>query len=271
MNKVLILLIITFSMLTAEKSIADKLDNVLAVNKVRCGIVLDFPPMGFIDNKGTAVGMDVDMCKDLAKAMGIEYEIIGVTWAERIPAIVSNKVDIAIASSSDTLERAQFVGFTIPYMKFRYQALLSKDTTVNSWGDMKNLHIGASVGTTYESLFLDYKKAYWKDSIGLYSSLKSENATLEAISKGEVESIILSDTAVRHAVNSGKWNGVKAGPIAPFGEDIVGMMTLRKEYGWIRYLNLFINRQARSGRYQELYQKWIGGKAPDTTTPDIYY
>jgi len=46
--------------------------------------------------------------------MNIEYEVIGLTWAERIPSLISGKVDVAIASSSDTLERAQTVGFTIP-------------------------------------------------------------------------------------------------------------------------------------------------------------
>jgi polar amino acid transport system substrate-binding protein len=49
------------------------------------------------------------------------------------------------------------------------------------------------------------------------------------------------------------------------------MMTKRQEYGWINYLNIFINRQVRSGRYQEIYTKYVGGTAPDLTSVGVYY
>ena len=37
------------------------------------------------------------------------------------------------------------------------------------------------------------------------------------------------------------------------------------------YLNLFVNQQVRTGRYQELYGKWVGGgEAPDLTVKGVY-
>jgi polar amino acid transport system substrate-binding protein len=261
----------SFGLLASGNVAADKLDDVLSKGKVRCGVVLDFPPMGFRDSNNEAVGMDVDMCADLAKAMNIEYEIVGLTWAERIPSLISGKVDVAIASSSDTLERAQTVGFTIPYMLFQFQALLSEKAEASSWEDLKDLKVGAAIGTTYESSFLDYKKENWEGSKGKYSSFQSENESFLAVSQGQVDAVIVTDTAAANVLASGKFKGIKSGPVAPFGADIVGMMTLRKQYGWINYLNLFINRQVRTGRFQELYGKWIGGTAPDMTVPGTYY
>ena len=38
----------------------------------------------------------------------------------------------------------------------------------------------------------------------------------------------------------------------------------------LNYLDLFINQQVRTGRYQELYEKWVGGDAPDLTVPKAY-
>jgi polar amino acid transport system substrate-binding protein len=217
--------------------------------------------------------MDVDMCADLAKAMKIEHKVVGLTWAERIPSLVSGKIDVAIASSSDTLERAQTVGFTIPYMKFQFQALVSKKNAgaIKTWEDLKDKNVAAAVGTTYESEFLKYKKENWKDSKGKYTSFQSENESFFAVANNVVDAVIVTDTAAANAISSGKFEGVTLGPVAPFGADIVGMMTLRKEYGLIRYLNLFINRQVRSGRFQELYGKWIGGQAPNMTVPGTYY
>ncbi|MGH1486581.1 MAG: transporter substrate-binding domain-containing protein [Cellvibrionaceae bacterium] len=260
-------------LMAAGQATADKLDDVLSKGVIRCGIVLDFPPMGFRDGDNNPVGMDVDMCVDLAKGMKIKHKIVGLTWAERIPSLVSGKIDVAIASSSDTLERAQTVGFTIPYMKFQFQALVSKKNAgvIKTWADLKDKNVAAAIGTTYESEFLKYKEENWKDSKGKYTSFQSENESFFAVANNVVDAVIVTDTAAANAISSGKFEGVTLGPVAPFGADIVGMMTLRKEYGLIRYLNLFINRQVRSGRFQELYGKWIGGQAPDMTTPGTYY
>lgn len=249
---------------------ADKLDDVLSRGTLRCAAVLDFPPMGFRDQDNNPAGMDVDMCSDLAESLGVDYEVVGVTWAERIPALITGRVDVAIASTSDTLERAQTVGFTIPYMVFQFQALLPADSEITEWEDLKNARVGAAIGTTYESEFLTFKEENWGDS-GRYISFQSENESFLAASQKQVDAVIVTDTAAANVVSSGRYDNLKPGPVAPFGRDLVGMITLREEYGWINYLNLFINRQVRSGRLDELYTHWIGGTTPDLTVPGIYY
>ncbi|MFY0663826.1 MAG: transporter substrate-binding domain-containing protein [Natronospirillum sp.] len=255
----------------AGTAVADKLDDVLQRGTLRCAVVLDFPPMGFRDQNNQPVGMDVDTCADLAAAMGVDHQVVGVTWAERIPALITGRVDVAIASTSDTLERAQTVGFTVPYMVFQFQALIPADSDISTWEDLRTARVGAAVGTTYESEFLAYKEANWGDDSGRYLSFQSENESFLAVSQGQVDAVIVTDTAAANVVESGRYGDLKLGPVAPFGADVVGMMTLRSEYGWINYLNLFINRQVRTGRYEELYSKWIGGEAPSLITPNVYY
>ena len=178
---------------------------------------------------------------------------------------------VAVASSSDTLERAQTVGFTVPYNVFRFQAVLAPGVKIDSWEDLKDLKVGAAVGTTYESEFLDYKAKNWSGAKGKYTSYRSENESFLAVKQGQVDAIIVTDTVAANNIKSGKFEGVSAGPVAPFGADIVGMMTKRKEFGWLNYLNIFINRQVRSGRYQEIYSKYVGGEAPNLTSKGVYY
>ena len=58
---------------------------------------------------------------------------------------------------------------------------------------------------------------------------------------------------------------------APYAADYSCIIAPRLEQGLLNYINLFINHQVRSGRYQELYRKWIGGgRAPDLTVPGVY-
>ena len=202
---------------------ADKLDDVLASGKLRCAVVLDFPPMGYRDADNNPAGMDVAICNDLAGEMGLEAEVLGVTWAERIPALISGKADVAIASSSDTLERAQTVGFSIPYMVFQFQSLIPADSVVESWEDLKELNVGAAIGTTYESNFVDFAEANWPDRSGGFTTFQSENESFMAVGQGRVDATIGSDTSIANVVASGRFGDLKAGPIAPFGADIVAL------------------------------------------------
>jgi polar amino acid transport system substrate-binding protein len=57
---------------------------------------------------------------------------------------------------------------------------------------------------------------------------------------------------------------------APYPIDYVSLIALRQEFGMLNYLDLFINQQVRSGRYQELYDKWVGGTAPTLTIDGVY-
>ena len=58
----------------------------------------------------TPVGFDVDYCNDIAKALGVKAEYIETPLPDRIPALMSGRADVAVASASDTLERAKTIG-----------------------------------------------------------------------------------------------------------------------------------------------------------------
>ena len=88
---------------------ADALDTVIGRGALNCGVVLDFPPMGYTDKDNKPAGFDVDYCNDLAKALGVKSNVINLTWADRIPSLISSKTDVVIGSTSDTLERAKSV------------------------------------------------------------------------------------------------------------------------------------------------------------------
>ena len=59
----------------------------------------------------------------------------------------------------------------------------------------------------------------------------------------------------------------------PYVIDYVSLGAKRNEYGLLRYLDLFVNQQVRTGRYNELFTKWVGTEiAPtDLTVPKVYY
>src|SRR3546814_5362932 len=121
---------------------ADKLDDIIGTGKLRCAVTLDFPPMGFRDAGNKPAGFDVDYCHDLAKVLGVEAEVVETPFPDRIPALISGRADVIVASTSATLERAKTVGLTVPYFAFQMVVLPRDDTGINSYADFNGKPLG---------------------------------------------------------------------------------------------------------------------------------
>jgi polar amino acid transport system substrate-binding protein len=248
----------------------DKLDAIIESGKLRCAVVLDFPPMGSRDASNNPVGFDVDYCNDLAKVLGVKAEIVETPFADRIPALTSNRVDVIVGSTSDTLERAKTVGMTIPYFAFQMVVLTRDDTKISSYADLKGRPVG-NTSSTFEAIALEKDVKAWNDPKGTFRAFQTQADTLLAVAQGHIDATVVTSTVAFASIKSGKYKGLKVAGNAPYVIDYVSLAAKRSEYGLIHYLNLFINQQVRSGRYAELYQKWVGGKPIDLTIPGVYY
>ncbi|QPM92510.1 ABC transporter substrate-binding protein [Pseudooceanicola algae] len=246
---------------------ADKLDDIIGSGTLRCAVVLDFPPMGMRDENNEPVGFDVDYCNDLAAALGVDAEIVETPFPERIPALMSGRVDVGVASTSDTLERAKTVGFSIPYFAFEMAVTANDSTGISSFEGMKGFTVGAVAGT-YEAIALEAQVDAWGE--GSFRPYQTQADVFLALSQGQLDATVSTSTVAQANVKTGNFGEISVVGTAPFDIDYVGLFAKRDEYGLLNYLDLFVNQQNRTGRYAELYEKWIGGDLPDLTVSGSY-
>ena len=254
----------------AAPAMADKLDDIIESGTLRCAVTLDFPPMGFRDESNKPAGYDVDTCNDLAKVLGVTAEIVETPFPDRIPAIVSGRADIGVASTSDTLERAKTIGFSIPYFAFKMVILTKDGVQIDTYDQLKGHAVGSTSGT-YEALALEADVKKWNDPKGSFRPYQSQADVFLAMSQGQIDATVVTSTVAAATVKSGKFQGFKMTGDAPYTVDYVCLIGPRQEFGLINYLNLFVNHQVRSGRSQELNEKWVGGTLPDLTVKNVYY
>ncbi len=246
---------------------ADKLDDIISSGTLRCAVVLDFPPMGMRDEKNEPIGFDVDYCNDLAAALGVTAEIVETPFPERIPALMSGRVDVGVASTSDTLERAKTVGFSVPYFAFEMAVTANTSTGITSFEGMKGHTVGAVAGT-YEAIALEEQVKAWGE--GEFRPYQTQADVFLALSQGQLEATVSTSTVAQANVKTGNFPSIEVVGKAPFDIDYVALFARRDDYGLLNYLNLFVNQQVRTGRYDELYEKWIGGDVPSLTVPSVY-
>lgn len=246
---------------------ADTLDNVIDRGSLRCGVVLDFPPIGYRDANNNPAGFDVEYCQDLAAALEVDLELQALTWSERLPVIVTGRADVVFGATSDSLARARTVGFSIPYAIYYAQGVVNSNVDIQTFEDMRGKRVAAAVGTVPEQEWLKIAKEWGEER--LYQGYQSENEVFLAVAQGRADIGITTNTAVKPITD--QYANINPGPRMPWTTDYTSVVARRSDVSWLNYLNLFVTHQVRSGRYQELWGTYVGGEAPELRIPGVMY
>ena len=99
----------------AQAQQGDRFEKIMKDGVVRIGVPLDVPPFGSQTADRKPIGFDVEFAEMVAKALNVKLELQQITGANRIPYLLTDKVDIVISVMGLTPERARQIMFTAPY------------------------------------------------------------------------------------------------------------------------------------------------------------
>lgn len=129
---------------------ADVLDDVKKNGVLVVGVKADYKPFGFREPSGAIVGLEPDLAADVAKKLGVKLELVPVVSANRMEFLQQGKIDLMIATMSDTPARRKVVQVIEPlYYADFVNVLLKKGALVKSWDDLKGKKICATTGAWY--------------------------------------------------------------------------------------------------------------------------
>ncbi len=124
-NKVIADLQANGTMDTIKKAYIDKDEAALAELKAKAepagetklvmGTNAEFAPFEFLDDSNQIVGYDIEIAKEIARAMNAELVIENMNFDSLIAALNSGKVDLVIAGMTANDERRQQVDFSDNY------------------------------------------------------------------------------------------------------------------------------------------------------------
>lgn len=235
---------------TAMPASADVLADILSRGTVRVGVFADVPPFGSPNAARELEGFDIDMANMVAKGLGVKLELVPATAANRIPYLITDRVDINIALMSVTPERAKQIMFTHPYVNTALAVYGPKALNVTSADTLAAFKVAAAKGTTEE---LELTALNPKANI-----LRMEdNATaVQAYLSGQSDlwagnSLIAIELA-------------KKNPNKEFERKFVirsapGHMGVKMgEHNLLQWLNTFVFSNTLNGNLAKLHQKWLG-------------
>lgn len=104
--------------LPAAATAADRVDTLDAVAKagvLKVCTTGDYKPFTYLDPaKGEYEGIDIDMAKDLASALGVKVEFVKTSWKALMADFTGGACDMAMGGISVSLPRQKQAFFSIP-------------------------------------------------------------------------------------------------------------------------------------------------------------
>ena len=252
--KLLIACLLALCVVLPGVAVADTLDDILERGTLRVGMEPGYMPFEMTNKKGEIIGFDVDMAKRIAKAMGVELELVSTAWDGIIPALITKKFDIIMSGMTLTQERNLKVKFADPYIIVGQTILLNKkhEGTVKSIKDLNDPKyiVTSRLGTTGEQAI---KKFIPKAT---YKSFQSEaEAGLEVIN-GKADALVYDLPFCGHLYAS-QGKGKTIFLDEPFTYEPLAWAVNRGNADFLNWLNNFLVQVKNDGTYDKIYKKWF--------------
>ena len=151
-----------------------------------------FPPYEFLRGQEIA-GIDVEICRAVAKKLNRPFKAETVDFDSVIPAVISGKADLAAAGITVTEDRKKNVDFSIPYVKTGIVVIYKKSNPFKDKDQLKGKKIGVQSGTTSETFVLEQLKQEPERS-------KSPAEAVAALKSGRVEFVIADIDPAKNCV-----------------------------------------------------------------------
>lgn len=240
----------------ASAALANPLEEIKKKGTLVVGVKTDYPPWGMRDPSGNIVGMEPDMAADVAKRLGVKLELVSVVSSNRMQFLQQGKIDLMIATMSDTAERRKVVGIIDPvYYASGVAILANKAAKITSAADLKGKPVCALQGAFYNN---DLQSKYTGTDLVAFKGVpEAEQALLDGRCVGFVyDDVVLvwkkaQDKKFENfeVVQLNEWSPVPWG-LAVKIED--------RDGPWGKFMEQTVKDWLKSGTLLALEKKWVG-------------
>ena len=249
--------------MTPADASAASLADAKAKGKIVIGIQGDNAPWGFVNSTGVQDGLDADIGKAFAEHLGLQVEFTPLAVANRIPALLTGKVDVLFATMGMTAERAKTIQYSKPYAGNVLSVYGPKDKKIAGFDDLTGMSVGVP-----KSSAMDTAITAGAGSKANILRFDDDAANIQALIAGQVE-----------AVGGNQFYGDRLNAAAADKyETKFDLVTLYNGAGmrpgekdWNEAINSFIDKIKADGTLAKIYAKWMKRDVPSfpDALPDI--
>lgn len=228
----------------------DRLKEILDRGVVRVGVQGAFKPWSFPAPDGSLQGIEVDLGKGVAEALGVKFEPVVITSANRMQMLQQNKIDLIIGGMYDTAERRKIVGIIEPAYWTSGPTLLAKKGVIKDWKDIAGKPVCGKQGNAYNKMIETDQKAK-------LTAFAGNTEGKEALRTGKCIAWVYDDVSIMADLELPEWKDYEM-PVATLYNNpwaaAVPIEELSK--GWGVFMAGMAYRWQADGKLIELAKKW---------------
>lgn len=193
---------------TASEGLSPTLAAIKQAHAVKLGYRESSPPFSFLDQAGRPIGYSLELCEAVVEDIATEIddpnlkiEYVKVMSDDRIPAVMSGKVDLECGSTTANAERGKQVAFSPLIFVAGTKLMVPKTTTGTAPADFKGKTVVVTKGTTNELAMHAVDKKF---SLGLNIVVSPDHEqSYQILADGKADAfatddILLSGLIARH-------------------------------------------------------------------------
>ena len=112
------------------------------------GLDDSFPPLGFRDADNNITGYDIDLAKEVASRLGVEFKAQPIDWSAKEMELTTGKIDCIWNGFTITDEREESLSMTKPYLNNAQVLVVRKNGGIEKLSDAAGKTIGLQKGSS---------------------------------------------------------------------------------------------------------------------------
>src|ERR1700686_2759447 len=241
--------VVSVALMAHEASAESTLEKILSAKKIRVAIDVANPPFGILDKSGQPDGSDVAVARQLAKDLGAELEFVQVPSTGRIPALLSGRADVTIASISVTADRAKAVMYCNPDGALSIVMFGPESVAIKTPADLVGKRIGITRATLEEATVPKMAppgtNIVWFDEIG---------ATIQALLSGQVDAVAMTSFAGKTVADGNPDLKIETKLLVTTA--FYGPIVRHGEFELREFVNTWLFVNAQNGTLAAIYKKY---------------
>ena len=234
---------------------ASLLEKVKTSGKLVVGTEAQYAPYEFKDLDANFAGCDMWLAQQIADHLGVELEVVDMSFDGIIPAVKSGQVDLGIAAFTKTPERAEEIDFSDLY-ETSAQLLIVKAGNADTYSTKESLvglKVGAQKGTIQSQLIQSALPESELFELEKYPALALE------VQNGNIAGLVV-DQAVGEALVASSNGALEVSNFtftaeeASFGKSVV---IAKGNEDLVAVVNEVINKVIADGSYQKAYDEAV--------------
>lgn len=257
LSRLLSALVASSLLLASAGAWSNTLETIRQRQKILVGVDISAPPYGMLDEQARQTGSDVEAARLLAKDLGVALEIVPVNGPNRVPYLLSRKVDVVLASFSITEERKKVVAYSEPYGVVPVLVAGPASVSVASFADLRGKTIAVTRGTTSDQ---ELSRGL-KDVPGARIVRYEDDATTNtAVATGQQEFLVGAPSVLLAIKQANPTRDIVPKFTATAYPYAVG---LRKNEPELKaWLDGWVAANLKNGTFNEIYQRYFGMPLP---------